>query len=85
MMIAELFDLEDFAGYLRELGLALPVGADEALVRTELEEWLSNASGEGLAAFERLATELEAKYEGVMLPCVVALIAHGRDCIAHKR
>ncbi|GGB96279.1 hypothetical protein GCM10011352_22970 [Marinobacterium zhoushanense] len=85
MMIAELFDLEDFAGRLRELGLALPVGADEALVKTELEEWLSDASGEEAAAFERLASELEAKFGGMMLPCVVSLIADGRGCIAHKR
>lgn len=82
MMLADLIDLEDFASRLRELGLALPVGADVATVRAELERWLGEASSEGLAAFERLASELEANAGGMMLPDVVDLIEHGRGLIS---
>ncbi|KEA63778.1 hypothetical protein ADIMK_2080 [Marinobacterium lacunae] len=85
MMIAELIDLEDFTDRLRELGLALPVGADATAVKAELEDWLGDASSEELNAFERMVATLEAKSGGMMLPIVVALIAHGRGLIEHYK
>lgn len=81
MMIAELVDLEEFADHLRELGLALPVGADESVVKAELETWLDIASADELCAFERVASELEAESGGMILPSVTALIAQGRSSI----
>jgi len=85
MMIAELIDLEDFADRLRKLGLALPAGADEAVIGVELEDWLGDASDDELSAFERTVSTLEVQSEGMMLPSVVALIERGRGCIDDRR
>jgi hypothetical protein len=81
MMFADLIDLEDFADRLRELGLALPVGADETLVARELEGWLEEASQSGLAAIEQMIAELEQQSRGLMLPSVEAMVHHARERI----
>lgn len=81
MMFADLIDLEDFANRLRELGLALPVGADEALITQELNQWLAEASTSGLAAIERMIEELEQQSLGLMLPGVEALVQHTKEQI----
>lgn len=81
MMFADLIDLEDFADRLRELGLALPVGADEALVAQELDSWLGEASRTGLAAVEQMIVELEQQSRGLMLPSVEVLVNNARERI----
>jgi len=81
MMFADLIDLEDFADRLRELGLALPVGADETLVARELDDWLGDASQTALLAVEQMIVELEQQSRGLMLPSVEALVQSARERI----
>ncbi|MBS97689.1 MAG: hypothetical protein CMI01_03305 [Oceanospirillaceae bacterium] len=78
MMFADLIDLEDFANRLRELGLALPVGADAALIENELQDWLEGAPQDGLAAVKQMVSELERESRGLMLPSVAAMVENVR-------
>lgn len=79
MLIANLIDLDDFSGKLRELGVALPVGAQAELVSEVLSDWLNDATREDIAGFERLSMELGARE--MMLPSVVVLLEQAHDCI----
>ncbi|TCK02630.1 hypothetical protein [Marinobacterium mangrovicola] len=79
MMFADLIDLEDFASRLRELGIPVPAGADEAKVEGELETWIKEGSDEQRSALGGMLSELEKEFEGLMLPSVEEIVKNAQS------
>ena len=79
MMFADLIDLEDFASRLRELGVPVRAGADEAEVEGELEKWIRDGSDEQRSALGGMLSALEKEFEGLMLPSVEGIVKNAQS------
>ncbi|WP_221796977.1 hypothetical protein [Oceanobacter mangrovi] len=79
MMIADLLDLEDFISqlksdlpFMRELELSSSASKNAA--GTILESWLHTAPAEQINEFNDWSSELESRFEGMILPDVRQLL-----------
>ncbi|HSG03415.1 MAG TPA: hypothetical protein VLA39_06740 [Marinobacterium sp.] len=74
MMFADLVDIDDLIGQLKELGMTVSTTADPETVHSNLREWLAQATAEEISQARISLTAFQAASEGLILPAAKELL-----------